>query len=433
MTAKKSYLLPLAIIASIFFAFGFILWLNGILIPYFKIFMELSNFQASLVVFAFYIAFFVMAIPSAWILTHTGYKKGMVLGLSVMAFGTMVFIPASYTRIYSIFLTGLFITGTGLTLVQAAANPYVAIIGPIESTAQRVGFLGLANKTAGISSILVLSSVFLVNADEIIAKADAATLAEKAKILDIYALKIVNPYILITSVLLLLAALVYFSKLPDIDESVIDTNGATIEIRHRATVFHYPWLVFGVITMFFACSCEIIPIDGIILYSRSLGLSIEEARHFPIYTLFAMLFGYLTTIILIPKYLSQHKALLYCAVWGILMSIGAYFTQNLISIWFLILTGFGTAMFWGIIWGLSLRGLGKFTKIGGGMLLMGVIGGAVFPVIFGSLLDFNEDYPQNAVLILIPFYLILFLYAKIGYRIENWSFHAIRKAIYDNR
>lgn len=425
MTDKKSHIFPLAIIASIFFAFGFILWLNGILIPYFKIFLELTNFQASLVVFAFYIAFFVMAIPSAWILKHTGYKKGMVLGLSVMSFGTILFLPAAYTRTYAIFLSGLFITGTGLTLVQAAANPYVAILGPSESTAQRIGFLGLANKIAGIISILVLSSLFLVNADAIISKANAVGMAEKAKMLDTYALKIINPYILISSVLLLLAVLVYFSNLPEINESESDIGGESVKIKERSDVFQYPWLILGVITMFFACSCEIIPIDGIILYSRSLGLTIEEARHLPIYTLILMLFGYLTTIILIPRHLSQHKALQLCAIWGILMVVSSHFTSGILSISFLILTGFGNAMFWGIIWGLSLRELGKFTRIGGAMLLMGVIGGAVFPVVFGSLLDYNAHFPQNAVLILIPFYLVLYIYGSWGYKLEFWRFKVV--------
>jgi len=429
MTNKKSYIFPLAIIASIFFVFGFILWLNGILIPYFKIFLELNNSQATLVVFAFYIAFFVMALPSAWILNYTGYKKGMVLGFEVMAIGILLFIPVAYTRTYGIFLAGLFITGSGLTLVQAAANPYVAVLGPIESTAQRVGFLGLANKIAGISSILVLSSVFLVNADDIIAKASTADIVEKAKILDIYALKIINPYILITSVLAAMAALVYFSNLPEINEATVEVDGKISEIKPRANVFQYPWLILGVITMFFACSCEIIPIDGIILYSRSLGLSIEEARHLPIYTLIAMLFGYTTSIILIPKYLSQNKALKFCAIWGITMSAGAYFSTGMISIWFLILTGFGTAMFWGIIYGLSLREVGKYTKIGGAMLLMGVVGGAIFPVIFGSLLDHNVHLPQNAILILIPFYLILLAFASWGYRLNDWSLAALKKSI----
>lgn len=433
MTAKKSYAFPLAIIASIFFAFGFILWLNGILIPYFKIFLELTNFQATLVVFAFYIAFFVMAIPSAWILKHTGYKNGMALGLTVMAFGTMLFIPAAYARIYGIFLTGLFITGTGLTLVQAAANSYVAVLGPIESTAQRVGFLGFANKIAGMFSILVLSTLFLVNADDIIAKVNLASIAEKAEMLNVYALKIIKPYILITSVLLILAALVYFSNLHEINEAEGDEKGENNEVKHRENVYQYPWLVLGVITMFFACSCEIIPIDGIILYSKSLGISIEESRHFPVYTLIAMLFGYLTSIVLIPKYISQSRALQFSAVWGILMSVGSYLNSGMISIWFLILTGFGTAMFWGTLFGLSLRGLGKFTKIGGAMLLMGVIGGAVFPVIFGRLLDFNTHFPNNAILILIPFYLFLFLYAKIGYRVESWTIPAFKRAVWPNR
>lgn len=419
----KSYYLPLAIIALIFFAFGFILWLNGILIPYFKIFMELTNSQASLVVFAFYIAFFVMAIPSAWILKRTGYKKGLALGLAVMASGAFIFIPAAYTRTYGIFLTGLFIIGAGLTLVQTAANPYVAIIGPIESTARRVGFLGLANKTAGILSILVLSSIFLVDADDIIAKASVATLQEKTDIFNLYAMKIVNPYILITSILVLLAVLVYFSNLPEINEEKLPSGETGGEIKPRKSIFHFPWLILGVITMFFSSSCEVIPIDGIILYSRSLGLSIEESRHLPIYTLVVMLMGYFTSIILIPKYLSQNKLLLLCSIWGISLSLGAYFSSGITSVYFLILTGFATAMFWGTIWGLSLRGLGKFTKIGGAMLLMGVIGGAVSPVIFGKLLDYNTHLPQNALLILIPFYLVLFAFSAWGYRLDNWRYN----------
>ncbi len=418
----KSYYLPLAIISFIFFAFGFILWLNGILIPYFKIFMELTNSQASLVVFAFYIAFFVMAIPSAWILKRTGYKKGLVLGLAIMASGAFIFIPAAYTRTYGIFLTGLFIIGAGLTLVQTAANPYVAIIGPIDSTARRVGFLGLANKTAGILSILVLSSIFLVDADDIIAKASVVTPQEKTDIFNLYAMKIVNPYILITSVLVLLAVLVYFSNLPEINEEKLPSGETDGEIKPRKSIFHFPWLILGVITMFFASSCEVIPIDGIILYSRSLGLSIEESRHLPIYTLIVMLIGYFTSIILIPKYLSQNKLLLLCSILGISLSLGAYFSSGITSVYFLILTGFDTAMFWGTIWGLSLRGLGKFTKIGGAMLLMGVIGGAVSPVIFGKLLDYNTHFPQNALLILIPFYLVLFTFSAWGYKLDNWKY-----------
>ena len=138
-----------------------------------------------------------MALPSAWVLKYTGYKKGMGLGLFIMAVGTLLFIPAAYTRLYPIFLTGLFITGTGLTLLQTAANPYVAIIGPIESTAQRIGIMGICNKVAGIISTTILGSIFLFNADEIIIKLNTLGVAEKAKLLSDYSLKVVEPYLII--------------------------------------------------------------------------------------------------------------------------------------------------------------------------------------------------------------------------------------------
>jgi MFS transporter, FHS family, L-fucose permease len=431
MTTRTSYVFPLIIICTLFFVFGFITWVNGILIPYFKICLELTNFQASLVMFAAYIAYFVMALPSAWILQYTGYKRGMVLGLLVMALGTILFVPAAYSRTYSVFLTGLYITGTGLTLLQAAVNPYVAVVGPIESTAQRIGFMGLANKLAGIFSITVLGSIFLLNADSIITSITDIDMTKKSEILDAYALKIVVPYLVITGVLIALAAMIYFSNFPEIEESKIKTEGeADIkEIKHRPTVFHYPWLMLGVATLFFSMACEVIPIDGVILYSKSLGIPLSEARHFPTYSLTAMLLGYLASILFIPKYVSQNRALQIVSVWGILLSVGSFLGEGMISIYCLILTGAGTAVLWGTIWGLSLRELGKFTKVGGAMLLMGVVGGALLPLIFGRLIDRNAHLPQNAILMLIPPYLIVLAFSSWGYRLERWSLIAIKKSI----
>lgn len=421
MNQNKYYILSLTIITFIFFVFGFIIWVNGILIPYFQICLELNNFQASLVIFAANIAYFVMALPSAWVLKKTKYKKGMVLGLMIMTVGTLMFIPAAYTRTYSLFLSGLFVTGTGLTLLQAAVNPYIAILGPIESTAQRVGFLGLANKTAGIFSVTVLGSIFLLNADEIIANISTLNEFEKAIVLDEYALKIVNPYIVISVILLLMALVIQLSKLPEIDDSKTEIDGKVVEIESRESVFQYPYLILGVVTLFFASACEVIPVDSIIIYSRALGLSIADARIFPIYALIAMLAGYLATIILIPKYISQHKTLQFTALWGILLAIGSYFTEGKTSIFLVALMGFGTAMLWGTIWGLSLRNLGSFTKIGGAMLLMGIIGGAILPLFFGKLVDINPQHPQTAMLMMIPVYLVLWGYGFWGYKMEHWS------------
>ncbi len=416
-----AYIYPLTIIGILFFVFGFLTWISGILIPYFQICLELSNVQASLVSFASYIAYFVMALPSAWILRYTGYKKGMAVGLIMMAAGTILFIPAAYSRTYIVFLTGLFITGAGVTLLQTAVNPYVAIIGPIESTAQRIGFMGLANKFAGIISIAILGSIFLFDADAVIANVNTAGAAEKAGILDAYALKIVDPYLIITILLLLLAVMIFFSRMPEINETQKSERDLNSSVTHKPGVFHYPYLILGVLSLFLSAACEGLPIDGIIIYSRSLGIPIEEARHYTQYTLYAMILGYLASTILIPKYMSQHIALQWCSLLGLAFTLGSYFNAGVVSIYFLIATGFGAAMLWGTIWGLSIRALGKYTKTGSAMLLMSVVGGGIFPLMFGKLIDDNTQHPQKAVLLLIPCYLGLLLFSSFGYRMENWK------------
>lgn len=412
----KSYIYPMFIIGTLFFVFGFLTWVNGVLIPYFQICLELNNFQSTWVAFSSYTAYFTMAIPSAWILKHTGYRKGMFLGLLVMALGTALFIPAAYARTYPIFLIGLFTTGSGLALLQTAANPYVAIIGPIESHAQRIGFMGLANKIAGLLSLSIFGAVFLFNADEIINKIATLSFTEREKILDAYALKIVTPYLIVTGVLLVLSMMIYFSKLPEINEEKVQDAGES----DKATIFSYPYLILGVIALFCAGACEVIPIDGIILYGKSLSIPINESRHFAKYTLYAMIIGYVASTILIPKYLSQHKALMFSALWGLLFTVLAYTSEGLFSIICVILMGFSASVFWGTIWGLSLKGLGKYTKLGSAMLLMSVIGGGIFPVIFGRLIDLNPFYPQSAILLLLPCYGFILFFALRGHKVKKW-------------
>jgi len=360
-----------------------------------------------------------MALPSAFILKYTGYKNGMVLGLCIMALGTLLFIPAAYSRIYLVFLGGLFITASGLALIQTAANPYIAIIGPIEGTAQRIGFMGIANKTAGIISLVVLGKIFLSRADELISIVDTLSDADKSVALDAYALKIVNPYIIITVILFLVALLIYFSKLPEVDETKINEDiGKPVE--PKASIFHYPYLLFGVLSLFVASACETIPIDGIILYSRALGISVDIARHFSTYTLYIMLLGYLFVSISVPKYISQSRAMQFAAIWGLIFTLASFFLTGMYSIYCLMLLGFSASMLWGTIWGLSIRGLDKYTKKGSAMLLMSVIGGGIFPVIFGKLLDLNAFYPQNAIILLLPCYLVILGFSSWGYRLESW-------------
>jgi MFS transporter, FHS family, L-fucose permease len=341
--------------------------------------------------------------------------------------GTILFVPAAYSRTYAVFLTGLFITGSGLALLQTAANPYVAIIGPIESTAQRIGFMGLANKIAGIISLALLGSIFLFKADHVIASVKNANGAERDRILSLYALKVVNPYIIITIILLLLAIMIYFSRMPEINESKLKAGEEEMEIESRKSVFNYPYLILGVIGLFVAAACEVIPIDGMIIYSRALGIPIEEARHFSTYTLYAMLGGYFSSTILIPKYLSQNRALQLCAVLGISLTLGSYFSHGIVAVVCVMFMGFGAAMLWGTIWGLSLKQLGKHTKTGSAMLLMSVIGGGIFPVLFGGLIDRNPLNPQTAILLLIPCYLVLLFFASYGYRIQSWRVTGVKE------
>lgn len=418
MSTTKSYLFPLFIIGVLFFVFGFITWVNGVLIPYFQICLELTNFQSLFVAFAAYVAYFFMAIPSAYVLQHTGYKKGMVIGLVIMAIGTITFIPAAYARTYSLFLGGLFVTGIGLALLQTAANPYVAIIGPAESTAQRIGFMGIANKTAGILSQRILGAIFLLNSDAIVAQVSKATPAERAAILDEYVLKVVNPYIVITVILLLLAVMIYFSRLPEVEEQ----SDAEIvqEGTEKKSILQFPHLVLGVIALFMAGGCEVIPIDAIIVYSRSIGIPMEEARHYAEYTLYAMLVGYITSTICIPRFISQQNALAVCAVIGLILTVSSYYSEGFQSVLFLMLMGFGAAMLWGTIWGLALQNLGSYTKMGSALLLMSVIGGGIFPVLFGGLIDHNPEWPQTSVLLLGPCYAYLLYYALRGHKIKWW-------------
>ncbi|MCK4569622.1 MAG: MFS transporter, partial [Bacteroidales bacterium] len=206
--------MPIIIIGFLFFIFGFVTWLNATLIPYLRIACELTVFESFWVTFAFYISYFVMALPSSYVLKKTGFKNGMSVGLITMAVGALVFIPAAMTRTYGMFLTGLFIQGTGLAILQTASNPYVTILGPIESAAKRISILGVANKFAGILSPIILGAILLEGADELTAQLEDMNAFSRMVMLDNLAMKVINPYIVIAIVLVFLAGLIRFSSLP---------------------------------------------------------------------------------------------------------------------------------------------------------------------------------------------------------------------------
>ncbi|MGZ5243725.1 MAG: sugar MFS transporter [Bacteroidia bacterium] len=409
---RSSSIGPVIILGALFFIFGFVTWLNGTLIPYLKIACELNTFQALLVTFAFYISYFVTALPSSWILEKTGFKKGMMLGLLVMAAGALVFIPAAQSRTYPLFLTGLFIIGTGLSILQTAVNPYVTIVGPIESAAKRISIMGICNKIAGVMAPLILGAIILSDADSFTSKLATVDAAQKEIMLNELASRVILPYTVMAVILVGLALMVRFSSLPEVDNA---EGSTTNQVKsNKNNIFQFPNLVLGVIALFLYVGVEVIAADTLGTYGQTEGIPLSEAKNFPSYTLAAMVIGYIIGILAIPKFISQAKALAVSAVVGVIFSIVAIFTNGYTSVLFIALLGLANALMWPAIWPLAISGLGRFTKTGSALLIMAIAGGAILPLVYGKLADIPSIGAQQAYWMMIPCYAFILYYALKG-------------------
>jgi glucose/galactose transporter len=436
--SKRDYILSITIIGIFFFIFGFVTWLNSVLIPFLKIACEKNNFESYFVAFAFYISYFVMAIPSSWVLHKTGFKNGMSLGLILMAIGALIFIPAAYSRMYGLFLTGLFVQGTGLAVLQTASNPYVTILGPLESAAKRISIMGICNKIAGVISPIILGAIVLKGMDRFDKNLlGAMDDLQRSMALNELAGRIILPYIVMAVVLVILAFLLRFSTLPDIDTDQEDETTLSAN-SSKTSIFQFPQLMLGVLAIFVYVGVEVIAVDTIINYGKSVGFSFELSKYFASYTLTAMVLGYIIGIIAIPKQMKQETALMISAVSGVVFSVLAILSQGVyqtsipvellgfsmilpfdLSVFFIALLGLANAIMWPAIWPLAIDGLGRFTKIGSSLLIMGIAGGALLPLLYGRFVDlFN---PTQAYWILVPCYLVIFYYAFSGHKIRSWK------------
>ena len=405
------------IIGVLFFVYGFVTWLNGTLIPFLKLACELENdIQAFFVTFAFYMAYFFLAIPSSKILKITGFKNGMAWGLVVMALGSLIFIPAANSRNFPLFLTGLFVQGMGLALLQTASNPYISIIGPIESAAKRISIMGICNKAAGMMSPLILGAVVLKNASQLESQIITSTdVAEKTQLLDELASRIITPYIIIAVVLFLVAFMIKKSPLPEIDT---DKEDETLPTATRKTsVFAFPHLMLGVLCIFLYVGAEVMAGDAIGMYGKAMGMSLDETKYFTFFTLSAMLIGYIIGIATIPKIMSQQTGLKISAISGIIFTICVFITDGYTAITFIALLGLSNALMWPAIFPLAISGLGRFTKIGSALLIMGIAGGALVPLLYGYLKD--EVKIGNSLsffICMLPCYLYILYYSILGYK-----------------
>ena len=401
----------IAIIGALFFVFGFVTWLNGPLITFVQLAFELDVFKAFLVTFVFYLSYFFFALPASAILDRTGMKKGMALGLLVMAAGTFAFGEFCVQRWYPGALAGLFAIGAGLALLQTASNPYISILGPIESAAQRIAIMGICNKAAGILAPIVLGALVLYGMDNFSDQVAAADAAGKAALLDAFAARIHGPYMVMAAVLVALAVGILLSPLPDVRTEQGDGADAGGD-----SLFRYPHVWLGALAIFACVGAEVMAGDAIGTYGHSFGLPLDQSRFFTSFTLGAMLVGYVAGFLVIPRFISQQRYLAWSAVVGMLLTVGAYLTQGYVSVGFVAALGFANAMMWPAIFPLGIHGLGRLIERGSALLIMGISGGAIIPQLFAWLKQ-GHDFQLVFLLLMLPCYLYILYFGLRGHAV----------------
>lgn len=418
-------LLPMVIVAILFFILGFATWLNGSLMPYLKQMLQLTPFQASLILFSFYIAVTFTALPSAWLIRRVGYKNGMALGMAVMMLAGLLYIPAAQTQTFALFLLAQLVIGAGQTLLQTAVNPYVVKIGPEETAAVRISVMGILNKSAGVVAPLVFTALIVSGFS---VPADVTLTSEQ---MDQMAASLVLPYLGLAAFLGLLALAVKFSPLPELEKEE-ETETGLLQLKQ---VFAKPALVLGVVSLFVYVAVEVIAGDTIGLFALTLG--VERYTVMTSYTMACMVLGYILGIALIPRFLSQQKALAISAILGLVLTLAivlvdsqSYVISNLLlvpfgavalpdTLLFIAILGLANAIVWPAVWPLALSGLGALTSIGSALLIMGIAGGAFGPLFWG-LASGTGLGQQGAYLVMLPCYAFILFYALKGHKMRHW-------------
>ncbi|MFN0219041.1 MAG: sugar MFS transporter [Hyphomicrobium sp.] len=414
MRAKSGDLGPILTIGGLFFIFGFVTWLNGPLITFVKLAFDLDDVGAFLVPMAFYLSYFFLALPSAGILRRTGMKRGMAFGLLVMAAGAVIFGHYTTLRAYPGALTGLFVIGTGLSLLQTASNPYISIVGPIDAAAQRIAIMGICNKFAGFLAPFVFGALVLTGLDDFDARVKAAPDAQaRDSLLNAFAAQVYWPYMVMAALLALLALGIARSKLPDIMPEAVNEASATE--GDRRSIAGYPHLWLGVVALFLYVGVEVMAGDAIGIYGAGFDLPLDDTRLFTSYTLAAMVIGYIAGVLITPRIVTQQTYLAMSAALGVALTIGAVLTSGYASVAFIAALGFANAMMWPAIFPLAIRGLGRHTETGSALLIMAIAGGALMPYAF-ALLKQHIDFQLAYLALAAPSYAFILFYGLRGWR-----------------
>ena len=407
---KNNFVIPLLIVGVLFFVIGFGVGISGFLTPFLKEALHLTVTQSYLVTAAIFSAFVIFGTPAGWVIKKTGYKKSIVISLLIMAVGMVLFVPSAKMASFPVFLLALFVGGIGNTLLQASVNPYVTIIGPQESAAMRMCLMGIMNKLAWWIGPVFLG-LFL-------------------NLKNVQLNQVSFPFYIVTAILVALSAFIYFAPLPEVKaagEDETDQSYAGTYANGKTSVFQMPHLLLGVLALFFYVGVETLPMASIIGFAKAVfGENVANPEGYAKYVPIGMFVGYVFGVLMIPKIISQTSALRLFAIIGLAASFCVIFLPGEMGIYCLIAIGFANSIMWGAIWPLAIADLGKFTKTGASFLVMGIVGGAVLPLIFGFLVDLLKtedvssirDY-QNAYWIFIPAYLFILYFGMFGYKIRK--------------
>lgn len=395
--SSNKYLVPLAFIGMMFFTVGFATGINGYFVPFLENNLNLTSAQSYLVIAATFLAFLVFSFPASSIIGKIGYKRTMSLSFFMFALAFALFIPAARMESFALYLLACFISGTANTVLQAAINPYVTILGPIDSAAQRISIMGICNSLA-----LALPSVFI-----------AAVTRKPIEAVGLVDLD--KPLLIIIGVVALLGIITFFAPLEEIKAEGEENEEDCPYAAGKTSLWQFPHLILGALALFVYVGVENLALLTVLDYAQGLGLPNPE--HYTIYPGLGMAAGYIIGIICIPKFISQVKALRICTWLAVLDSLAIVLTPPQVSVWCVALLSFACSLMYPAIWPLAIVDLGKFTKKGSSLLVASIGGGALIPLLFGAMKDWVGN--QNAYWICLPFYLLIMYYAYYGYKIRK--------------
>lgn len=403
MPTTRSPLFAVALITSLFFLWGFALNLNPILIPHLKKACQLSDAQSALIDSASYVAYFLLALPAGQFMKRYGYKAGIVLGLLLFATGAFLFFPAAATRSYVFFLGALFVIACGLTFLETAANPYITVLGEPEGATQRLNFAQSFNGLAATLAPL-LSGAFILSGKSLTASQQAAMPGPQlTAYLDHEAAAVQVPYLLIGSVVLLIALVLYFTRLPDIVE-------ATDEAGQPRSIFRERNLLLGVLAQFFYVGAQVCVSSFFIRFAGQVaGIGEKAATLYLSAALLGFTAGrFIGTFLM--RYVPASRLLAIYSLLNFFLVLLAVLLPGKLSVYALMGVEFFMSIMFPTIFSLSIRGLGAATKEGASLVIMAIVGGAVFPVLMGRVSDASNiqvAYVVPALCFLVVFYFAL--------------------------